>query len=378
MSFSAIVVAAGSGTRSGGPKQWRMLAGKPVIRWSVEALLEAGATQVIVVIPAGAEAQADLCLTGLSGWRAVVGGAQRADSVRRGLSSVEADLPVLVHDAARPLLSGATIQNLLKAVERVPAAAPALSVADTLKSAADGQVASTVDRANLWRAQTPQAFAPGVLQKAYESWRDTDSPTDELAVVEAHGGTVRLIPGDPRLMKLTFAEDFELAEALIRGRARTRVGNGFDVHAFGPGDAIWLCGVEVPHTHGLVGHSDADVGLHALTDAVLGAIGDGDIGDHFPPSDPQWKGASSDRFLAHARDLVVARGGEIVHVDVTLICERPRVKQHRQAMRQRIADILALPLDAVSVKATTTEGLGFTGRQEGIAAQATATVDLPA
>ena len=378
MSFSAIVVAAGSGTRSGGPKQWRMLAGKPVIRWSVEALLEAGATQVIVVIPAGAEAQADLCLTGLSGWRAVVGGAQRADSVRRGLSSVEADLPVLVHDAARPLLSGATIQNLLKAVERVPAAAPALSVADTLKSAIDAQVVGTVDRTNLWRAQTPQAFAPGILQAAYESWQDTDSPTDELAVVEAHGDTVRLIPGDPRLMKLTFAEDFELAEALIRGRARTRVGNGFDVHAFGPGDAIWLCGVEVPHTHGLVGHSDADVGLHALTDAVLGAIGDGDIGDHFPPSDPQWKGASSDRFLAHARDLVVARGGEIVHVDVTLICERPKVKQHRQAMRQRIADILALPLDAVSVKATTTEGLGFTGRQEGIAAQATATVDLPA
>ncbi len=378
MSFSAIVVAAGSGTRSGGPKQWRMLAAKPVIRWSVEAFLKAGAAQVIVVIPAGGEDQVDLCLAGLSGWRAVVGGAQRADSVQRGLSVVAADLPVLVHDAARPLLSKATIQSLVKAVDSVPAAAPALSVADTLKSAVDGQVVGTVDRTNLWRAQTPQAFAPGVLQAAYKGWRDSDSPTDELAVVEAHGDAVHLIPGDPNLIKLTFAEDFELAESLIRGRARTRVGNGFDVHAFGPGNAIWLCGVEVAHTHGLVGHSDADVGLHALTDAVLGAIGDGDIGDHFPPSDPQWKGASSDRFLAHARDLVAARGGEIVHVDVTLICERPKVNQHRQAMRQRIADILALPLEAVSVKATTTEGLGFTGRQEGIAAQATATVDLPA
>lgn len=377
MTFTAVVVAAGSGTRSGGPKQWRLLAGQPIVRWSVEAFLEAGAAQVVIVIPQGDEERAAHALSGLSNWQAVAGGAERADSVRCGLAKAGPALPVLVHDAARPLVSRGTIDALLAVLDQSDAAAPALAVADTLKAVDEGVVTRTVDRTGLFRAQTPQAFAPGVLQAAYERWQGADSPTDDLAVVEAAGGVVRLIPGDPHLMKLTFPEDFAMAEALIGRQTVTRVGSGYDVHRLGPGNSVWLCGVEVPHTHGLVGHSDADVGLHALTDALLGAIGEGDIGDHFPPSDPQWKGASSDRFLAHAAGLVAERGGRIVHVDVTLIGERPRVKPHREAMRARIAEILDLPLDAVSVKATTTEGLGFTGREEGLAAQAVATVETP-
>ena len=377
MSFTAIVVAAGSGSRAGGPKQWTALGGKPVVRWPVEALLEAGAAEVVVVIPAGAETRADEALAGLSGWRAVTGGAERADSVRAGLAQADAALPVLIHDAARPLLSIRVIGELLGALETAEAAAPALAVADTLKAAEDGRVARTVSRAGLWRVQTPQAFAPGVLQRAYEAWRGDESPTDDLAVVEAAGGVVRLTPGDPRLMKLTYPEDFAMAEALVAKAMTTRVGMGFDAHRFGPGSSVWLCGVEIAHGQGLVGHSDADAGLHALTDALLGALGEGDIGDHFPPTDPQWKGASSDRFLAHALGLLAARGGRIASADVTLICERPKVKPHRKAMRARVAEILQAPLEAVSVKATTTEGMGFTGREEGIAAQAVVAVELP-
>ncbi|MBN8553555.1 MAG: bifunctional 2-C-methyl-D-erythritol 4-phosphate cytidylyltransferase/2-C-methyl-D-erythritol 2,4-cyclodiphosphate synthase [Caulobacterales bacterium] len=377
MSFTAVIVAAGSGTRSGGPKQWRQLGGKPVVRWSTEAFLSAGAEAVIVVIPQDGSDQIAAALEGLDGWRAVVGGSERAASVRRGLAEADPSRPVLIHDAARPLVTAAHIDALLSQLGRAGAAAPALPIADTLKSAAHSVVTATVDRTGLWRVQTPQAFGPGVLQAAFDRWTGDESPTDDLAVVEAAGQVVQLIPGDPRLMKLTFPEDFDMAEALIGTRTVTRVGTGFDVHTFGPGSSVWLCGVEIPHSHGLVGHSDADCGLHALTDAILGAIGEGDIGDHFPPSDPQWKGASSDRFLRHAADLVSRRGGRIVHVDITLICERPKVKLHRQAMRERIAEILALPLDGISVKATTTEGLGFTGRSEGLAAQAAATVEVP-
>lgn len=378
MSFTAIVVAAGSGTRSGGPKQWRHLAGKPVVRWSVEAFLAAGAADVIVVVPDGSAAELDRALLGLEGWRTVIGGAERADSVRKGLEPAAPGLPVLVHDAARPGLTPDHIGALLAEITQADAAAPALAMTDTLKRATDGWVHGTTDRTGLWRVQTPQAFAPGILQSAYPRWTGAESPTDDLTVVEAAQGSVRLIPGDPKLMKLTYPEDFAMAEALLGVRTVTRVGTGFDVHAFGPGASVWLCGVEIPHSHGLVGHSDADCGLHALTDALLGAIGDGDIGDHFPPSDPQWKGASSDRFLVHAAGLIAERGGRIIHVDVTLICERPKVKPYRQAMRERIADILGLKVDDVSVKATTTEGLGFAGRREGLAAQAVATVELPA
>ena len=377
MSFVAIIVAAGSGTRAGGSKQWRTLGGRPVVRWSVQAMLEAGASQVVVVIPPGQDAMADAALLGLIGWQAVAGGADRAASVQAGLAALSAsgETPVLVHDAARPLLTPAHIQTLLAELKQDDGAILALPVADTLKRSEGDVIAATVDRAELWRAQTPQVFGLGRLRAAYAAWTGPDLPTDEAEVVRRHGGGVRLVPGDPRLMKLTYPEDFAMAEALIA--RQVRVGQGFDAHRWGPGQSVWLCGVEIPHDQTLIGHSDADAGLHALTDAILGAMGDGDIGDHFPPTDPKWKGAASDLFLIHAAERVAARGGRIVNVDVTLICERPKVKPHRQAMRERLADILNLPLDAVSVKATTTEAMGFTGRGEGLAAQAIATIELP-
>src|SRR5690606_6148387 len=376
--FVAVVVAAGSGSRAGGAKQWRALAGRPVIRWSVEALLAAGAADLVVVIPAGAEGELETALAGLSGWRAAVGGASRADSVRRGLAAlgVADDRRVLVHDAARPLLDRAVIARCLQALDEADGVLPALPVADSLRRAKDGLVAGSVERDGLWRAQTPQAFRLERLVEACAAWPDAEAPTDEATVVERAGGRVRIVEGDPRLMKLTYPEDFAMAEALIP--RQTRVGTGFDVHRWGPGESVWLCGVEIAHDQTLIGHSDADAGLHALTDAVLGAMGDGDIGDHFPPTDPQWKGAASDRFLAYAVERLHARGGRLVNVDVTLICERPKVKPHRQAMRERLAELLALPLDAVSVKATTTEAMGFTGRGEGLAAQAIATIELTA
>ena len=381
MTFSAIVVAAGAGSRAGGNKQWRSLGGKPVLRWSVEALLEAGADVVVVTSPDAGD-QAVEALAGLTGWRAVDGGETRADSVRNGLSALSgpADQVVMIHDAARPMLSRAVIDRLLTALQTADGAMPALPVADTLKRGADGAITETVDRVDLWRAQTPQAFRLDRLRAAWSRWPSNETPTDDASVVERDGGRVALVEGEARLMKLTFPEDFQMAEALIAAGARTqtRVGMGFDAHRWGPGSSVWLCGVEIPHDQTLIGHSDADAGLHALSDASLGAIGQGDIGDHFPPTDAQWKGASSDLFLEHAAKLVRERGGRLVHVDVTLICERPKVKPHREAMRARLAEILSLPLDAVSVKATTTEAMGFTGRGEGLAAQAIATVELPA
>ncbi len=379
MGFSAIVVAAGSGSRAGGAKQWRVVAGRPVIAWSVEALLKAGAREVVVVIAADAEATAQTALAGLSGWRVVPGGATRAASVQAGLAALTADdaEPVLIHDAARPFLSADVIAALLQGLEGADGALPVLAVADSLRRAEDDFIVGGVDRDNLWRAQTPQAFLLKTIRDAYAAWPNDEAATDEAAVVERAGGRVRLIPGDPRLLKLTYPEDFAMAEALAAPRTVVRIGQGFDVHRWGPGSSVWLCGVEIPHDQTLIGHSDADAGLHALTDAILGAIADGDIGDHFPPSDPQWKGAASDRFLVYAAERVAARGGRIVNVDVTLICEQPKVKPHRQAMRERLAELLNLPLDAVSVKATTSEGLGFTGRGEGLAAQAAVSVELP-
>lgn len=378
LSFAGLVVAAGSGARAGGAKQWRLLGGKPVARWSVEGLLAAGAEEVVVVIPPGAEAEAEAALAGLSGCRLATGGATRAESVRNGLSALggPGDRPVLIHDAARPLLGSDVIRRLIAALEGADGALPALPVADSLRRATEGIVSGAVDRDSLWRAQTPQAFRYRTIVEAYTAWPVGEPATDEAAVVERHGGAVRIIAGDARLMKLTFPEDFAMAEALIP--RQIRVGQGFDAHRWGSGTAVWLCGVEIPHDQTLIGHSDADAGLHALTDAILGAMGDGDIGDHFPPTDPQWRGAASDRFLIHAVERLAARGGRLVNVDVTLICERPKVKPHRQAMRERLAALLSLPLDAVSVKATTTEAMGFTGRGEGLAAQALATIDLPA
>lgn len=375
MTFAGVVVAAGSGSRAGGDKQWRALGGKAVVRWSVEALLRSGASPVIVVVARDSLERAQDALRGLDGWIAVAGGAERADSVRAGLDALDLPetTPVLVHDAARPLLGEAVIRRLLGALPGADGAIAALPVSDTVKRG-EGSIEATVDRSRLWRAQTPQAFPLGRLRSAYAAWPASEVPTDEAAVVERDGGVVRLIEGDPRLMKLTYPEDFAMAEALLP--RQIRVGTGFDVHRWGPGEAVWLCGVEIPHDQALIGHSDADAGLHALTDAILGAMGDGDIGDHFPPTDPKWKGAASDLFLIHAVERLTARGGRLINVDVTLICERPKVKPHRQAMRERLAEILSLPIDAVSVKATTTEALGFTGRGEGLAAQAVATIEL--
>jgi 2-C-methyl-D-erythritol 4-phosphate cytidylyltransferase/2-C-methyl-D-erythritol 2,4-cyclodiphosphate synthase len=268
------------------------------------------------------------------------------------------------------------IERCVRALDEADGALPALPVADSLRRASGSVVTGSVEREALWRAQTPQAFRLRTLSDAYAAWPADEVATDEATVVERAGGRVRIVEGDVRLMKLTYPEDFAMAEALV---PRTvRIGQGYDVHRWGPGESVWLCGLEIPHDQTLIGHSDADAGLHALTDAILGAIAEGDIGDHFPPTDPRWKGARSDLFLKHAVQLVKARGGRLANVDVTLICERPKVKPHRQAMRERLADILELPLDAVSVKATTSEGLGFTGRGEGLAAQAVATVELPA
>jgi 2-C-methyl-D-erythritol 4-phosphate cytidylyltransferase/2-C-methyl-D-erythritol 2,4-cyclodiphosphate synthase len=284
---------------------------------------------------------------------------------------------VLVHDAARPFITGVHVAALLAALEGADGVIPALPVADTLKQNVDGRTI-TASREGLWRAQTPQAFRRQRVVDAYLAWSAEADPTDDAAVIEAAGGHVALVQGDPMLMKLTWPEDFAMAERLAGAAHVSRVGQGYDAHRFGPGESVWLCGVEIAHEAALVGHSDADAGLHALTDAVLGAIGEGDIGDHFPPSDPQWKGASSDRFLTQAVELLRGKGGRVLNADVTLICEAPKIKPHRQAMRERLAELLGVDIGAVSVKATTTEGMGFTGRGEGLAAQAIAVVETPA
>ena len=382
MRFAAVIVAAGAGRRAGGavPKQWRDLRGRAVVLWSVEALAAAGADPVVVVVAPDDLAHAGEVLVGVPRLRIVQGGADRIDSVRAGLAAVGAQAEaVLIHDAARPFVSAAHVRELLGALETAQGALPALAVSDTLKRAdAEGVVDGTTERTGLWRAQTPQAFRREAIDDAYAAWPPGEAPTDDAAVLERAGGRVVLTPGDPMLMKLTYPEDFPMAEALAGGARITRVGQGVDAHRFGPGDGCWLCGVLVPHDQGLVGHSDADAGLHALTDAILGAIGEGDIGDHFPPTDPQWKGAASDKFLLHAVELMRTKGGRLLNVDVTLICERPKVKPHRAAMRTRLAELLDLPLDRVSVKATTMEEMGFTGRREGLAAQAVCTVETPA
>ena len=383
MTTCAVIVAAGVGARAGPgeAKQWRILAGRPVLRWSAEALLGAGVAELVVVIGEGQEARAAEALAGLTGWKLALGGAARSDSVKAGLFALAApgDALVLIHDAARPLVRREHVERLLAAVEADGAAILALPLADTLKrDDGAGGVAATPSRAGLWRAQTPQGFRLGQIRAAYAAWPAGEEPTDEAMVIERTGARVALVAGDPALAKLTYPEDFAMAEQLA-GAARTmRIGQGLDAHRFGPGDGVMLCGVHIAHDRALVGHSDADAGLHALTDALRGALGEGDIGDHGPPSAPTWRGAASDQFLIHAAGLVAARGGRIVNVDVTLVCERPKIKPHREAMRTRLAQLLGLELSAVSVKATTMEGMGFTGREEGLAAQAVAMVELPA
>lgn len=373
----ALIVAAGRGQRAGDgtPKQYRRVGGLPVLRRTVQAFLDHPRVDgVQVVIHPDDRDLYDAALAGLALPAPIAGGATRQESVRLGLEAIDA-AHVLIHDAARAFVSPAIIDRVIDALAGDEGAVPALPVSDSLRRGAS-HIDTEVDREGLFRVQTPQGFRFEAIRDAHRT--AVAGATDDAAVLRAAGGRVALVEGDEANVKLTTPGDFARAEALLGGAMTSRTGMGFDVHRFGPGDHLWLCGIKVPHSHGVIGHSDADVGLHALTDALLGAIGDGDIGQHFPPSDAQWKGASSDRFLAHAMGLVEARGGRIDHVDVTIISERPKVGPHREVMRQRIAAILGVGIRAVSVKATTTEALGFTGRGEGIAAQAVATIRLPA
>lgn len=381
MKAAALIVAAGRGERAGRgvPKQYRVLAGRPVLTWSVEAFAAAGVSPILAVIAPEHAPAFETTTRGGPAVRAVSGGATRTASVRAGLDALAADAPeiVLIHDAARPGLSPTLIAALLGAIMAgADGAAPALPLADSLRRVDHARrVIGEADRAGLMQVQTPQAFRYDKIRAAYQALAPEAGPSDDIAVAHAAGLDVRLIAGDPALLKLTFAEDADLLERLL-GAARTMcVGSGFDAHRFGPGDHVTLCGVRIAHDRGLIGHSDADAGWHALVDAILGALGEDDIGAHFPPSDPQWKGANSETFLRHAVSLAAQSGARVLHADVTLVCERPKIAPHREAMRARTAEVLGLPLARVSVKATTTEKMGFLGREEGLAAQAIATLE---
>ncbi len=378
-SFAAIVVAAGKGLRVGGdtPKQFRTWRGKALIRHSVEALRAAGAEQLVVVIAQDALAHVEAALAGIEGLQFVTGGATRQDSVRAGLEALVDAAPtsVLIHDAARPDLPHGVIARLLAALGGAPGAIPVLPVVDSIAVTDDaGRMAGKAERETLRRVQTPQAFRYNDILAAHREWDGAADAGDDAQVLMASCGSVALVEGDERLKKITFAEDF----ADMAAAPAFRIGQGFDVHRLEAGEELWLGGVLVPHDKGLAGHSDADVALHAITDAVLGAVGQGDIGTHFPPSDPQWRGARSGQFLAYAVALARAAGYGIANVDLTLICEAPKIGPHRPAMRAEVARLMGIGEDAVSIKATTTETLGFTGRGEGIAAQAIVLVTLTA
>jgi 2-C-methyl-D-erythritol 4-phosphate cytidylyltransferase/2-C-methyl-D-erythritol 2,4-cyclodiphosphate synthase len=383
---AAIVVAAGQGVRAGGdlPKQFRQIAGETLLRRALARFVEA--PKVNFIQPVIRSVDADLVrveTAGLNVLPPVFGGATRQASVRAGLEALISRKPdiVLVHDAARPFASADLIARAIVAAEKTGAAIPGLAVTDTIKRVdGSGTVETTVDRASLRLVQTPQAFAfPALLsahRRAAEQGRDDF--TDDAALAEWAGMKVSLFPGEAGNIKFTTPEDFVRAEALQSAAlGDLRIGSGMDVHAFGPGDHVTLGGIRIPHSQALTGHSDADVALHALTDAILGALADGDIGAHFPPSDPQWRGASSDRFFVFAVDRVRARHGRIAHLDLTIVCEAPRIGEHRDRMRATIAKLAGIDIDRVAVKATTSEKLGFTGRGEGIVAYATATVRLP-
>ena len=380
MNVAALIVAAGRGNRAGpgAPKQYRQLAGEPVLRRTLSAFAAHPLiSSVVAVIHEDDREAYGIASAGLAKLLdPCPGGATRQASVRAGLERLATTPPdyVLIHDGARPLVSARLIADCISALAEHAGALAALAVTDTIRRAtAEGLAGETVDRAGLWRAQTPQAFRFGAILDAHRR-ASGDDFTDDVAVAAAAGIGVVMVEGDEDNIKITSAEDLRRAERIIMRGGDVRTGTGFDVHQFGPGDHVWLCGVKVPYALGLVGHSDADAGLHAITDAILGAIGAGDIGQHFPPSDPRWKGAPSDIFLAHAAALARDAGARISNVDLTLICEQPKIGPHVPAMRKRIADILSLDMARVSVKATTTEGLGFTGRGEGIAAQALATL----
>lgn len=377
---AALLVAAGSGTRAGGsmPKQYASLGGKPLLAYAHHSLSSHPKIDaVLTVIGKGQEA---LLAAALGPTPFVIGGATRRDSVRNGLEALADDgfTHVLIHDAARPFLPARVIDDLLISLAAESGAIPALPVADTLVRGEGALIGDTVPRDGLHRVQTPQAFALDAILDAHRRWPAEQEATDDAQMLRAAGGQVALVPGDPMLEKITHPADFAAAEARLASTMRVRTATGYDVHRFAEGEELWLGGVRIPHSKGLSGHSDADVALHAVTDALLGTIGAGDIGMHFPPSDPQWRGAASARFLEHAASLVAAEGGVLDFIDLTLICEAPKIGPHREAIRASIAAILGLDPGQVSVKATTTERLGFTGRGEGMAAQAVATVRVPA
>ena len=376
MPVTALIVAAGKGERLGGglPKQYRLLGGKPLLRRAADALAaHPRITQVRVVIADGQQPLAAEALDGHDVGDFIIGGAQRHESVHNGLNAVD-DGVVLVHDAARPFCPPQVVDRLLDSLEEHDGAVPVLPVADTL-AVGDRLLREPVDRSRLLRVQTPQAFHVEDVLFAYEE-AGRGSPTDESSVMVAAGLKVAAVEGDPMLDKITTEADWQRAEALLAARLVSRTGMGFDVHGFSGEGPVMMGGIAIPHERGLAGHSDADVVLHAITDALLGAAALGDIGEHFPPSDQRWKGASSDLFLAHAAELVRSRGGIVDHVDCTIVCEAPKIGPYRDPMRCRVAEILGIGAAQVSIKATTTERLGFTGRAEGIAAQAVATVRM--
>lgn len=376
----ALLLAAGSGSRAGGDtaKQYRVVAGKRVLAHAYDGLTRSGGVDaVVVLVAAGAQDQAREALGDRPVAAFVQGAGTRRGSVKAGLEWIAAQggaAHVLIHDAARPDIPVPVLARLIEALATAQGAIPALPVVDTLVRG-DGAV---VDRANLHRVQTPQAFHFSAALAVHRAWVGTDEPTDDAQMLRAAGHAVTLVLGDERLEKLTYGQDFDRLEARLMQTRSTRTGMGYDVHRLVEGEELWLGGVQIAHDKGLAGHSDADVALHALVDAILGALADGDIGSHFPPSDPQWRGAASWQFLDYAAQRVAKRGGAVDHLDLTIICEAPKIGPHRDAIRVRIADIMGLTLDRVSVKATTTERLGFTGRGEGIAAQAVATLSLPA
>ena len=376
MTTAAIIVAAGRGARAGGPlpKQWQTLRGKPVIAYTI-ATMAAQVDLVVVVIHPDDQPHWDQLEIGVD--HVVFGDTTRSGSVRNGLNALIKNAPdyVLIHDAARPLVTADTIHAVITALGSHQGAAPALAVTDALWTGHDGLVNGTRDRDGLYRAQTPQGFRYGAIMAAYAS--HVGPAADDVAVARATGMDVAIVAGDPANLKITNQHDFLHANNLLGSTMDVRCGNGYDVHRFGDGDHVWLCGVQIPHGRGLQGHSDADVGMHAVTDAIYGAIGMGDIGQHFPPSDPQWKGASSHIFLTHAVQVARTRGFSISNVDCTLVCEYPKIGPHQPAMKAALAQIIGIPADRISVKATTSERLGFTGREEGIAALATVTLVAP-
>lgn len=379
MTTAAILVAAGRGQRAGGgvPKQWRPLAGRRVADWTLARFLAHPRIDRVVLVLSRDDDAAWAEFADRTGLTLAEGGADRAGSVRAGLAALEGSgcTRVLIHDIARPCVSPALISSVLDALADAPGAAPALAVSDALWTGAAGQVTGTRDRAGLYAAQTPQGFDLAAIRAAHAAY--PGGAADDVEVARAAGLRVIIVPGDPDNLKITRPEDFSRAARLLEDDVDVRTGNGYDVHRFGPGDQVWLCGVSVPHGRGLQGHSDADVGMHALTDAIYGALADGDIGRHFPPSDPQWKGAESHIFLRHAAGRAQARGYRLGNADVTLVCERPKIGPHAAAMQAALAGILGVEADRISVKATTSERLGFTGREEGIAALATVTLVRP-